>query len=65
MCIYAENPEIPLTYSKLFETKDKTLRPIQEMSKFINLARKDMSYGDAIIDTTNDRYKFINVQRKD
>ena len=64
LCIYSDDKNIPLTFYKIFDTNDKSLKPILEMSKFINLTRKDMSYGNSIIDTTNDRYKFISVHRK-
>lgn len=64
LCIYSDDENIPLTFYKLFDTNDKNLRPILEMSTFINLLRKDLGYGDAIIDTTQDRYKFIQVRRK-
>jgi hypothetical protein len=65
LCIYSDDEKIPLTFYKLFDTNDKSLRPILEMSIFINLVRKDLDYGNAIIDTTQDRYKFIQVHRKD
>ena len=48
----------------MFNTNDKSIRPILEMSTFINLVRKDLGYGNAIIDTTKDRYKFMQVHRK-
>ncbi|HUM97950.1 MAG TPA: hypothetical protein PK275_08840 [Chitinophagaceae bacterium] len=64
LCIYSDDEKIPLTFYKLFDTNDKNLRPILEMSIFINLVRKDLGYGNAIIDTTLDRYRFIQVHRK-
>lgn len=65
LCIYSDNEEIPLTFYKLFDTNDRNARPILQMSIFINLLRKDLGYGDAIIDTVQDRYKFIQIHRKD
>ena len=64
LCIYSNNPQIPVTFFKLFDTNDKTLRPIFEMLTFVNLVREDMGYGKAIIDTTGDRYKFIQTHRQ-
>jgi hypothetical protein len=64
LCIYSDNPQIPLTYQKLFYTNDKNIRPILEMVNFINLVRRDLGYGDAIIDTIGDRYKFIQTHRQ-
>lgn len=63
LCIYSDNPEIPLTYQKMF-LMNSTVRPVLEMVTFINLVRKDLGYGGAIIDTTGDRYKFIQTHRK-
>ena len=63
LCIYSENKQIPLTFYKLLVPADKKLKPILEMSTFINLVRKDLGYGEAIIDSTQDRYKFIQVHR--
>jgi len=64
LCIYSNDKEIPLTFYKLFNTDNKSIRPIMEMSKFVNLLRKDMGYGEKIIDTTFDQYKFISIHRK-
>lgn len=63
LCIYSDDKQIPITFYKLFDTNNKNLKPILEMSIFINLVRKDLGYGVAIIDTTQDRYKFIQVHR--
>lgn len=63
LCIYSDNPEIPVTYQRLF-LNDKNSKPILEMVTFINLVRKDLGYGSAIIDTVGDRYKFIQSHRK-
>jgi hypothetical protein len=63
LCIYSDDPEIPLTYCKLFNIQNTTIRPILEMSNFINLVRQDLGYGGPIIDTTGDRYKFIKTNR--
>ena len=64
LCIYSDDEKIPLTFLKVFDTDDIKLKPILEMSSFINLLRKDLGYGVAIIDTAQDRYKFIQVHRK-
>ena len=63
LCIYSDNPKIPLSYQRLF-LNDTAIRPVFEMTTFINLVRQDLGYGDAIIDTTADRYKFIQTHRK-
>jgi hypothetical protein len=63
LCIYSDNSQIPLTYQKLF-LNDSTTRPVLEMVTFIKLVRQDLGYGEAIIDTTGDRYKFIQTHRK-
>jgi hypothetical protein len=65
LCIYSNDKEIPLTFYRLFSTDDKSLRPIFEMSKFISLLRKDMGYGDILLDTTQDQFKFISIHRDD
>lgn len=64
LCIYSDNPQIPLTYQKIFNTSDPTIKPVLEMVTFINLVRQYLGYGDAIIDTIGDRYKFIQTHRK-
>lgn len=64
LCIYSDNPQIPLTYQKLLITSDSLIKPILEMETFISLVRQDLGYGKAIIDTTGDRYKFIQTHRK-
>lgn len=63
LCIYSDNSEIPLLYQKMF-LSDSSRRPILQMVTFINLVRRDLGYGNAIIDTTGDRYKFIQTHRK-
>ena len=63
LCIYSDNPKIPLTYQKLF-LNDTAMKPVLEMVTFINLVRQDLGYGVAIIDTAGDRYKFIQTHRK-
>lgn len=63
LCIYSDNPEIPLIYQKMF-LSGSSRRPILQMVTFINLVRQDLGYGNAIIDTTGDRYKFIQTHRK-
>jgi len=62
LCIYSDNPEIPLIYQKMF-INVSTNRPILQMVTFINLVRSDLGYGGAIIDTVGDRYKFIQTHR--
>ena len=63
LCIYSDNSEIPMTFQKLFLTNNEDLRPILEMVTFINLLREDLGYGEAIIDTIQDKYKYIQVHR--
>ena len=63
LCIYSDNPEIPIIYQRLF-LNNKNVRLILEMVTFINLVRNDLGYGAAIIDTVGDRYKFIQSHRK-
>ena len=63
LCIYSDNKQIPMIFQKLFITNDKSLRPVLEMVTFINLVREDLGYGVAIIDTVQDRYKFIQIRR--
>lgn len=62
LCIYSDNPEIPLIYQKMFISASVN-RPILQMVTFINLVRKDLGYGGAIIDTVGDRYKFIQTHQ--
>ncbi len=64
LCIYSDNSRIPTTYQRLFNTSDPSIKPVLEMVTFINLVRQDLGYGEAIIDTTGDRYKFIQTHRK-
>lgn len=63
LCIYSDNKQIPVVFQRLFDSNDKNLKPILEMVTFINLVREDLGYGVAIIDTIQDRYKFIQVHR--
>ncbi|MHA8061048.1 hypothetical protein PQG22_07205 [Aquirufa beregesia] len=63
LCIYSENDSIPMTFARLFNTDDKKLKPILEMSNFVKLIREDLGYGKTTIDSVGDRYKFITIHR--
>lgn len=65
LCIYSDNAQIPMIYQKLFTESDPNVKPILEMVTFVNLVRKDLGYGDPIIDTIGDRYKFIQTHGKE
>jgi hypothetical protein len=65
LCIYSSNKEILRTYRKLFDNKDKQLKPILEMGKFVNLLREDLGYESIKVDPYNNEFQFIVIHKKD
>lgn len=65
LCIYSNDAQIPLKFYTILVPENKNIRPVYEMSIFINLIRNDLGYGDIKIDLSKDQYRFISVHRKD
>ncbi len=64
LCIYSDNKEIPMLYKKFF-LKDTDGKPIQILEDFVNLLRKDLGYGDGIIEPRKDEYQYISIGLRD
>lgn len=64
LCIYSDNKEIPMLYKKFF-LKDPEGKPIQILEDFVNLLRKDLGYGDGIIEPRKDEYQYISIGLRD
>jgi hypothetical protein len=64
LCIYSDNKEILMLYKKFF-LRDPNAKPIQILEDFVNLLRKDLGYGDGIIEARKNEYEYISIPAKD
>jgi len=62
LCIYSDNKEIIRSFKEIIKTPDES-KPVAALETFVNLLRKDLGYGEAIIG--RDEYEYIQIVRKE
>jgi len=60
LCIYSDNKEIIRLFKEIIKTHDET-KPVAALEDFVNLLRKDLGYGEGIIESYE--YEYIQIVR--
>jgi len=60
LCIYSDNKEIVRLFKEIIKTHDET-KPVAALEAFVNLLRKDLGYGEGIIESYE--YEYITIEK--